>query len=341
MEVVRAELGGAPGLPPACVATIGNFDGVHLGHRRLVGEAAASARGRGLPCVAVTFDPHPSKAISPGGGPGLLMTLGQRLDALGALGVDLAWVMPFGRDLSLLAPDDFVSGLLGALGPAELHVGEAFRFGRDRAGGVRELEAAGRASGCEVRAHSYAAPDGGPLSSSRVRRLLLEGDVAAARGLLGGPVRLTGVVVEGERRGRRLGFPTANLAWEQEILPAPGVYATEALCRAGGAGGAAGPSPGVTNVGTRPTFGGRPMAVETHLPGAAADLYGARMELGFLLRLRGEEAFAGPEQLRARIAQDVEIALSLSRRSDLAERPKNALAPLDPKEWAKFDGGWV
>jgi riboflavin kinase/FMN adenylyltransferase len=306
MELVRAAPDGTAGsLPPACVATLGNFDGMHVGHRRLVGEAAASARGRSLPCVAVTFDPHPSKTISPGGGPGLLMTLGQRLDAFGALGVDLAWVIPFGRDLSLLGPDAFLSDLFRALTPAELHVGKAFRFGRDRAGDVPALETAGRAAGCAVRAHSYAAPDGGPLSSSRVRRLLLEGDVALARGLLGAPFRLTGVVVEGERRGRQLGFPTANMAWEQELLPAPGVYVTGALCRAAGDGG---PTLGLTNIGTKPTFGGQALTVETHLPGTAADLYGSRMELDFVQRLRGEEAFAGPEQLRARIAQDLDRA---------------------------------
>jgi riboflavin kinase/FMN adenylyltransferase len=344
MELLKAALGGVggAGLLSACAATIGNFDGMHVGHRRLVAETVAAARTRGVPSVVVTFDPHPSKTISPGGGLALLMTPAQKLDVLESLGVDAAWVIPFGRDTSLLPPDAFMDALFGALNPVEIHVGLAFRFGRDRAGDVLALDARGKTAGCPVRAHSYAAPDGGPVSSSRVRRLLLDGDVSAAHELLGAPFRLTGVVVEGERRGRRLGFPTANLAWEQELLPAPGVYATIALCGALPSGGRA---LGATNIGTKPTFGGLALTVETHLPGlgadAGVDLYGARMELDFLHRVRGEETFPGPGQLRARIAQDVEIALALSHRSCLAERPKNALAPLDPKEWAKFDGGWV
>jgi riboflavin kinase/FMN adenylyltransferase len=321
MDLLSAALGGARDLLPACAATIGNFDGMHVGHRRLVAETVASARARGVPSAVVTFDPHPSKTISPGGGPALLMTPAQKLDVLESLGVDAAWIIPFGRDISLLPPDAFADALFRALNPLEIHVGRAFRFGRDRAGDVQALEAKGKTAGRPVRAHSYAAPDGGPVSSSRVRRLLLDGDVSGARELLGAPFRLTGVVVEGERRGRRLGFPTANLAWEQELLPAPGVYATAALCGALASGGRA---PGVTNIGTKPTFGGLAITVETHLPGldAGADLYGARMGLDFLHRLRGEETFPGPEQLRARIAQDVEAALALAGPANRAEGPK-------------------
>jgi riboflavin kinase/FMN adenylyltransferase len=330
MELLKAaldEASNAGGLSPACAATIGNFDGMHVGHRRLVAETVASARGLGVQAVAVTFDPHPSKVVAPGGGPALLMTPAQKLDVFESLGVDAVWIVPFGRDVSLLPPDVFVDSLFRALGPVEIHVGQAFRFGRDRAGDVRALEAKGKTAGCHVRAHSYAAPDGGPVSSSRVRRLLLDGDASGARELLGAPFRLTGVVVEGERRGRRLGFPTANLAWEQELLPVPGVYATTAICGAPPPGGQV---LGVTNIGTKPTFGGLAITVETHLPGLAAgvDLYGARMALDFLQRVRGEETFPGPEQLRARIAQDVEAALALAGQQT---NPKNALAPHAPK----------
>jgi riboflavin kinase/FMN adenylyltransferase len=306
MERLCAEFGDAAGLPPACVATLGNFDGMHTGHRQLVGCTAGAARLRRLPSVVVTFDPHPMKILSPGGGPGLLMTPAQKLDALESLGVDVAWTVPFGRGFSRLSADAFLDGLFGALRPAELHIGQAFRFGRDRAGDARALAARGEGAGCAVRAHSFAAPDGGAVSSSRVRRLLLDGDVALARDLLGAPFRLTGIVVEGERMGRRLGFPTANLAWEQELLPAPGVYVTAARW-----GALRGPALGVTNVGARPTFGGGRTTVETHLPGVHASIYGAGMEIEFLHRIRGEEAFAGPEQLQAAIALDVEKALAL------------------------------
>ena len=292
----------------ACVATLGNFDGMHLGHRRLVGETVQSARGRGLPSVAVTFDPHPTKILAPDQSPRLLMTLAQKLDTFERIGIDLAWVIPFGRDFSLLDPETFLASLFGALCPVEMHVGSAFRFGRDRAGDVSTLGTMGARAGCAVHPHSYRAPDGGPLSSDRVRRLLLDGDVALARELLDAPFRLTGVVVEGDRRGRTMGFPTANLAWEQELLPAPGVYVTGVRSRAIAADL---PAQGITNVGTKPTFGGQSTTVETHLPGMAADLYGARLEIDFLHRLRGEEKFASPDDLRTKIADDLGSAADI------------------------------
>jgi riboflavin kinase/FMN adenylyltransferase len=217
------------------------------------------------------------------------------------------WTIPFGRDVSFLSPGEFLEGLGKALSPSELHVGRTFRFGRDRAGDLQTLDVWGEASGCVVMGHSYTAHDGGELSSSRVRRLLLDGDVELARGLLGEPYTLSGVVVEGDRRGRRLGFPTANLAWEQELLPATGVYVTAARCRCG----VAVPTLGLTNVGTKPTFGRQGLTVETHLPGLDAELYGTRLELGFLHRLRGEERFGTAELLRARIAEDLRSALDI------------------------------
>lgn len=288
--------------PPAgrFVVTLGNFDGVHAGHRELLAEAARSAKVHGLQSAVVTFDPHPAVVVAPERKPKRLMTLEQRLVIFEACGVDLAWVIPFSRAFSELAPEAFLDGLVRALHPVELHVGKAFRFGRDRKGDIGMLESWGPAHGCVLRAHALEAPDGGHLSSTRVREALESGEVENAAQLLGHPFALTGIVVEGDRRGRHLGFPTANLAWEQEQLPANGVYVTEAR-----SGHFEGPRLGLTNVGEKPTFEGRRLTVETHLPGFDGDLYGARLELRFLHRIRGEQKFDGAEALRAQIVKDV------------------------------------
>ena len=299
MQVWHHQLEAAPEAG-SFVVTLGNFDGVHAGHRELLAEAAQSARGRGLRSAVVTFDPHPSVVVSPERKPKRLMTLEQRLGVFAGCGVDLAWVIPFSRAFSELKPEAFLEGLARALHPVELHVGKAFRFGRDRTGDIALLEAWGAAHGCAVRAHALRAPDGGFLSSTRVREALDGGEVDAAARLLGHPYALTGIVVEGDRRGRHLGFPTANLVWDQEQLPANGVYVTEVR-----SGHFDGPRLGLTNVGEKPTFDGRRLTVETHLPGFEGDLYGARLELRFFHRIRGERKFDGPDALREQIAKDV------------------------------------
>lgn len=299
MEVWHHTLESAPGDGPF-VVTLGTFDGVHAGHRELLRIAADRARAAGLRAAVVTFDPHPAVVVAPLRKPRLLMTLDQRLAAFAAEGMDLAWVIPFSRAFSELSPEAFLNRLQQVLAPAELHVGRAFCFGRDRTGTVETLEAWGATHGCEVRTLALRAPDGGRLSSTRVREALDHGEVAAAAGLLGHPYTLSGVVVEGDRRGRHLGFPTANLAWEQEQLPAKGVYVTEVFLPHHG-----GIHLGLTNVGEKPTFEGQRLTVETHLPGFDGDLYGARLELGFLHRIRGEQRFASVDELRAQIGQDV------------------------------------
>ena len=299
MEVWRHSLEAAP-VAGSFVVTLGNFDGVHAGHRELLAEAAKAASARGLRSAVVTFDPHPAMVVAPERKPKRLMTLEQRLAVFGECGVDLAWVIPFSRAFSELAPEMFLDGLARALHPVELHVGTAFRFGRDRAGDIALLEAWGASHGCRVRGHALRAPDGGVLSSTRIREALERGDVDAAASLLGHPYAVTGIVVEGDRRGRHLGFPTANLAWDQEQLPANGVYVTEVR-----SGHFEGPRLGMTNVGEKPTFEGRRLAVETHLPGFEGDLYGARLELRFRHRIRGEQKFSGPDALREQIGKDV------------------------------------
>ncbi|MDR2696910.1 MAG: adenylyltransferase/cytidyltransferase family protein, partial [Holophagales bacterium] len=192
------------------VVTLGNFDGVHLGHRQLIGDAAKAAKKRDLPVVVVTFDPHPLKIISPEQQPGLLMTLSQKLSIFKSLGAEAVWVISFSREFSELEPDVFLDGLRKNLSPAELHVGQSFRFGLNRLGDVSALQTWGNVLGCEIHTHAYKAPDGGIQSSSRIRQLLADGNVSLVSVLLGNPFTLTGVVVEGDRRGRCIGFPTAN-----------------------------------------------------------------------------------------------------------------------------------
>jgi riboflavin kinase/FMN adenylyltransferase len=304
MKVWRHTLECAP-REGSCILTLGNFDGVHAGHKTVLELAALRSRARGVPAVVVTFDPHPAMIVAPERRPKLLMTLPQRLDAFASAGMDLAWIIPFSRTFSELSPLAFLHGLQQVLTPMELHVGRGFRFGKDRAGDLATLENWGREIGCEVHGHALRAPDGGYLSSTRIRQALDAGDVEQAAALLGHPYALSGVVVEGERRGRHLSFPTANLAWEQEQLPGNGVYVTEV-------GGAhlPGPMRGLTNVGMKPTFQGLNLTVETHLPGFEGDLYGCHLEVSFLHRLRGERKFADMDALRAQIAEDVSKGLA-------------------------------
>ena len=306
MKVWRHTLECAPSEGP-CILTLGNFDGVHSGHRSILERAALRARALGVPAVVVTFDPHPAMILAPERRPKLLMTLPQRLDAFASAGMDLAWIIPFSRAFSELNPLAFLHGLRQVFKPLELHVGQAFRFGKDRAGDLATLEAWGEASGCRVQSHALRAPDGGHLSSTRIRRALDGGHVEEAAALLGHPYTLSGIVVEGDRRGRHLGFPTANLAWEQEQLPEYGVYVTEVR----------GPRwsgwrRGLTNVGLKPTFQGEGLAltVETHLPGFQGDLYGSHLEVRFMHRLRGEQKFDGLKALKAQIALDVAAGLA-------------------------------
>jgi riboflavin kinase / FMN adenylyltransferase len=299
MQVWHHPLEAAPKFGPT-VVTLGIFDGVHAGHKAILELACDHAKHRGLPAAVVTFDPHPSVVVAPQHKPKFLMTLAQRLAVFEKTGMDLAWVIPFSRAFSELSPEEFLAGLQRVLEPVELHVGTGFHFGHQRKGNLDVLKAWGSAVGCEVRGHALKAADGGILSSTRIREALERGAAEEVETLLGHPFVLSGIVVEGDRRGRHMGFPTANLAWEQEQLPANGVYITEVrgshLQQA---------RLGVTNVGEKPTFEGLKLTVETFIPGFEADLYGAHLEVGFLHRLRTERRFSSMDGLRAQIAEDV------------------------------------
>lgn len=274
------------------VVAVGSFDGVHLGHQYLLRQALAEAKALKEPLLVYTFDP-PTKVFTRG--EGFLMDLQEKVEALRGVGVELILAVPFNEEFARRPPEAFLEDLR-ALQASRIYVGEDFRFGRGRAGGPEALERV-----APTRVVPLLSLGGEAVKSSRIRALLKEGKVEEARHLLGRPYGAYGVVVEGDRMGRRLGFPTANLAVHPlKVLP-PGVYAVEAE-------GAFGRYKGVANVGTRPTLGGEERRLEVHLLGFAGELYGEEVRVRFLKRLREERRFPSLEALKAQIAQDVEAA---------------------------------
>ncbi|BBL81771.1 riboflavin biosynthesis protein RibF [Thermus thermophilus] len=274
------------------VVAVGSFDGVHLGHQYLLRRALAEAKTLKEPLLVYTFDP-PTKVFTRG--EGFLMDLQEKVETLREVGVELILAVPFNEEFARRPPEAFLEDLR-ALQASRIYVGEDFRFGRGRAGGPEALERV-----APTRVVPLLSLGGEAVKSSRIRALLKEGKVEEARHLLGRPYGAYGVVVEGDRMGRRLGFPTANLAVHPlKVLP-PGVFAVEAE-------GAFGRYKGVANVGTRPTLGGEERRLEVHLLGFAGELYGEEVRVRFLKRLREERRFPSLEALRAQIAEDVEAA---------------------------------
>lgn len=281
--------------------TVGNFDGVHRGHQDLVGATVKHAKGSGHVAVVLTFDPHPAAVLTGERPLPVLTRLARRADLLGELGIDYLAVMDFSPDVAALSPWDFARDVLRErLGAVRVTVGEGFRFAVGRSGDVASLGQMGRDLGFDVEERPRVFHRGAPISSSRVREAMAEGDVVLAGELCGRPVRVEGLVVEGDGRGRTLGIPTANLATAgDDSIPGPGVYA----CHAWLPGSAR--RPAVVNTGVRPTFGGVLPRVEAHLPGFSGDLYGSVLALDFLRRIRVERRFESVEQLVARIRLDI------------------------------------
>jgi riboflavin kinase/FMN adenylyltransferase len=303
MRVVR-HLARLPGKLDAVVLTLGNFDGVHLGHQTIIRRAVERARAIGGRAVALTFEPHPLAVLAPERAPALLQSLHDRLALMRALGLDVAVLQRFTRAFAAQAPEDFVEDfLLRHLDLRHVVVGYNVTFGRNRAGTGETLRALGarRGFGVDV-VGPVGAPGDGPdaqVSSTRLRELIQTGDVAGARRLLGRPHALRGRVVVGDRRGRTLGFPTANLHLRPGlVLPADGVYAVRTETPRG-------TRPGVLNIGFRPTFGGRRRTVEVHVLDFDGDLYRQWLIVQLVERLRGEMAFAGPDALKDAIAADI------------------------------------
>lgn len=292
---------------PRCVA-IGFFDGVHLGHQRIVGRAVQAAKEQGALPMVLTFEPHPNAVLHPEGAPRVLTPLEIKAELLEALGVKELLVIPFDVEFSRISPSEFCSFVLSETLQAErIMVGSNFHFGFRGAGAPSDLAEYGRDHGFEVETSSLLVRGGGPVSSTRIRRLLGDGQVEAAADLLGRPHVLTGLVVRGAARGRQLGMPTANLALDppEVLAPAPGVYVTRA------AFGREGPSdegrPAVTSVGTNPTFEtDGAVRVETYVLDFAESVYGQDMSVEFLARLRGQRRFDHVDELVAQMQADLE-----------------------------------
>jgi riboflavin kinase / FMN adenylyltransferase len=291
-----------------CVATIGEFDGVHRGHQRVVQRARAVARERGLSVVAITFDPHPDEVVRPGSHPPLLTTARRRAELLAGLGVDSVCVLPFTLEFSRLSPDEFVRAVLSErLHAAAVVVGENFRFGHRAAGDVALLARLGEKYDFTAEGVPLLVVDGVTISSTYIRERLAAGDVQAAAAALGRPHRVEGVVVRGHMRGRALGFPTANLEPPPHTAtPADGVYAGW-LASLDLDGAEVARWPAAISVGTNPTFGGGgDRTVEGYaLDRDDLDLYGTHAAIDFAARLRGTERFDTVDALVAQMGEDV------------------------------------
>ena len=268
------------------------------------------ARARDGEAVVYTFDPHPRKVLQAARAPSLLTTTEQKLELLAAAQIDLVIVEPFTAEFATTTPESFVRDHVHArVAPLEVYVGYDFHYGRDRAGSMRLLTELGPRLGFAVTIIPEVTIGGRDVSSSRIRELLAAGDVEEAKRMLGRSFAVRGTIVEGDRRGRTLGFPTANLAPENEVVPGHGVYAGHVRLLDAGSPAAGTRFAAVTNVGRRPTFkDADPALAEAHLLDFDGDLYGRRIELSFESRLRGERKFPGADALREQIARDVEVA---------------------------------
>lgn len=287
-----------------CAVTIGNFDGVHLGHRRILRSAAEAARSRSMTSVALTFDPHPLRVVAPDQAPKALTSIEQRIELIRRQGIDHVAVLAFTAQLSRLTPREFAERVLvSRLAARHVTVGENFRFGRRQAGDAATLRALGSQLGFDVALAGTVTIGERAVSSTRVRELVRQGRMDRATALLGRPFSLRGPIVRGDGIGSRQTVPTLNLAPESEVLPGDGVYVTATLLSGGCTC-----HESVTNVGTRPTFDGRRRTVETYLLGGLDGDPPNRIELRFLRKIRDERRFPSAESLREQIRADIEVA---------------------------------
>jgi riboflavin kinase/FMN adenylyltransferase len=298
------------------VLTIGNFDGVHLGHLGIFHLVRDLARAIGGESLVMTFNPHPIKVLAPGNGPPLITLHEQKVQLIEAAGIDVLVVVQFTIAFAQMTADDFVEQILHRkIGARAVVVGPDYRFGRDRKGNIAFLMAMGKRFNFEVHVVPDLTVNGKEVSSSAIRSFVLAGDVERARMMLGRDYQVSGHVVRGrDRGGRLLGFPTANLVLMEELTPKPGVYATEVWVEGRRYQGA-------TNIGYNPTFRNGVLSVETHLIDFSGDLYGKTLQVRFVRRLRDEKAFSGPAELAAQIQRDVRQAREiLARRWTEAEK---------------------
>ncbi len=289
------------------VVTIGAFDGVHVAHRALISGAVMRARELGVQTTVLTFDPHPDSVIHPDR-PVIYLTDNEDKAALVAeIGADRLIIQPFTPEFARVTAEDFVNRFLELADIKEIHIGEDFAFGYKAQGNPVRLREMGHTLGFQVRSLAPLEVGSEVVSSSGIRRLLLDGDVTGAGRLLARPHSLKGIVIEGYQRGRLLGFPTANLAVPGRFaVPGNGVYATMTTFLDAGKRGPAHPS--VTNIGTRPTFDNGERSVETFVLDWSGDLYGQTIRVEFIEKLRDERKFAGLDEIKAQLTRDVEAS---------------------------------
>jgi riboflavin kinase / FMN adenylyltransferase len=288
------------------IVTIGLFDGVHMGHREVITRAVAEARAVGMTSVAVTFDRHPSDILHPGHGPLLLTDTYMKERLIKELGIDRVFIVPFTEELAAMEPEEFLDKVILPLDPASIVVGADFRFGRNREGDISVLDNYGARHGFKIESLSLHTVDGEKASSSAAREHLIEGDIEKVEATLGRCPAFRGRVVRGDKRGRELGFPTANIEIANFLcLPSDGVYA--GWIEASGKKYTA-----VINVGLAPTFGARRASlIEAYALDFDADLYGQDVLVEFYRRLRGEKKYDSAEDLAKQIADDAQKARTM------------------------------
>lgn len=298
-------------LPRCVIATIGNYDGVHVGQQTVLDMVTGRAREVGAPSAVITFDPHPLSVVRPEDAPPRLVTQQQKEALLEAAGVDHVLTIHFSREFSETRARSFVRDFLhGRLAVAELYVGSNFTFGRRREGNMALLREMGASCGFAAVEIDEVRAGGERVSSSRIRRLVLQGRIAEANDLLGRPYTMTGTIARGDRMGQRLGWPTINLAPDNELYPRNGVYVTTAHFP-----GFEATFQSVTNVGARPTVHENcRRVIESHVLDFSSDVYGERVDLSFLRRLREEKMFSSMTALSAQIGRDADAAREYFRR---------------------------
>lgn len=313
MQIVRHPDPHAPKLQGS-VVTMGNFDGIHLGHRALIDGAVEDARSSRMPSVVLTFEPHPLQVLAPERAPKMLLSHKDKMELLRSLGVDVVMIQHFDLQFAKLAAEEFVRFvLLDRLKAAKIWVGKDLRFGQGRKGGVDDLLRWGTEAGFQVGIVEPILVDGVRVSSSRIRQLITDGKVDGARSLLGRYHFVSGRVVIGHQRGRDLGFPTANISSRTEVLPADGIYAT--LLHLGER-----TLWSVSSVGLNPTFGAGPRTIESHILNFHEDIYGAHVKLAFVKKIRDEKKFASTDELANQIRGDVASAQVIFETSHLADQ---------------------
>jgi len=310
MELIRGHYSLRPE-HRGCVATIGKFDGVHLGHQAVLGQVAEKAAELGLPAVVISFEPQPEEFFAPQVAPARLTRLREKLKALSRFAVGRVLCLRFNQRLASMSAEEFIETILiDGLDVRYLVVGDDFRFGHGRKGDFAMLEAVGEKHGVAVaRMHSVHI-DGARVSSTRVRSALAEGDLEEAQKLLGRPYRISGRVAHGDKRGRTIGFPTANIRLHHKVLPLSGVYAVEVF------GLEHEPNIGVANIGTRPTVDGQQALLEVNLFDFDGDIYQRYIHVDFVHKLRDEKRFESLDALKAQIAADAESARQFFREQD-------------------------